>query len=163
MARGIPLNTAGVKIGYCVETTAGTRPVTGYKQIHDIKEVPDFNPEPEAHETTDLEATEYKTYVAGLKDVGGALGFTANFTQELQTAWKAIISAYETAKTSTLGMYFVIEHPGLADAVYFRGEPSAMGIPAMSANSVLETTLYITPTGEPTWATKPTEWVGGKA
>lgn len=156
MPRGIPLNTAGVKIGYCVESTAGTRPTSGYTQIHDIKEVPDFNPEPEAHETTDLEATDYKTYVPGLKDVGGALGFLANFTQELQTAWDGILSAYNTAKASQKGMYFVIQHPSLEKAVFFRGEPSPMGLPSMSANSVLETTIYITPTGEPEWATAPT-------
>ena len=119
MARGIPLNTAGVKIGYCVETTAGTRPVTGYKQIHDIKEVPDFNPEPETIEATDLEETEYKFYVAGLKDVGGALGFLANFTQTLQTQWESIVSAYNTAIADNKRMWFEISHPKLEKSVFF--------------------------------------------
>ena len=152
MARGIALSTAGVAIKYAVEATAGTRPTTGYVQIHDIKEVPDFNPEPETIEATDLEETEYKFYVAGLKDVGGALGFLANFTNELQAQWKGIVEAYETAFASGKRMWFEIKHPKLTKAVYFTGEPASMGLPGMSVNSVLETTLYITPTSAPIWA-----------
>lgn len=152
MARGVALSTAGVTIGYAVESTKGTRPTTGYTTIHDIKEVPDFNPEPETLEATDLEETEYKFYVAGLKDVGGALGFLANFTQELQTQWDTIVSAHK-ALTEGKRMWFEIKHPKLTKSVFFPGEPAAMGLPSMSVSSVLETTLYITPVGAPVWET----------
>ena len=47
--------------------------------------------------------------------------------------------------------------PGLTKALYFTGQPSAMGMPAMEVSAVLETTLYITPTGAPQWAAKPTD------
>lgn len=154
MARGVALSTAGVTIGYAVETEAGTRPTAGYTQIPDIKEVPDFNPEPESHEATDLEETEYKFYVAGLKDVGGALGFLANFTEKLQTEWEALVTAYATAATSGKGVWFQIKHPKLAKALFFKGEPAAMGLPGMSVNGVLETTVYITPNNAPAWETK---------
>lgn len=157
MARGIALSTAGVTIGYAVEATKETRPTSGYTQIPDIKETPDFNPEPETHETTDLEQTEYKTYVAGLKDVGGALGFTANFTQKLQDVWETLVGEYETARAEGKRVWFEIKHPKLDKSVYFAGEPSRMGLPAMSANSVLETTVYITPNDEPVWDTKSTD------
>lgn len=156
MARGIALSTAGVAIKYAVEETANTRPTKGYTQIHDIKEVPDFNPEPETIEATDLEETEYKFYVAGLKDVGGALGFLANFTQALQTHWGEIVAAYNTGIASGKRMWFTIEHPKLEKAVFFTGEPSPMGLPSMSVNGILETTLYITPTNSPAWETKAT-------
>ena len=153
---GIALTTAGVTLGYAVETQAGTRPSTGYTVIHDIKEIPDFNPEPESLETTDLEATEYKTYTEGLKDVGGALGFLANFTQDLQTAWDALVTAAAEAEKNSKKTWFEIKHPKLTDSVFFTGKPSKMGLPSMSVNSVLETTVYITPTGEPQWDTKTT-------
>jgi hypothetical protein len=153
---GIVLTTAGVTIGYAVETEKGVRPVSGYTVIHDLKEVPDFNPEPEGIESTDLEATEYKTYVDGLKDMGGALGFLANFTQDLQTAWDALVTAYDNAAKENKHTWFEIKHPGLAKSVFFRGKPSKMGLPSMSVNSILETTVYITPTGEPVWETKST-------
>lgn len=152
--RGIALSTAGVSIGYCVETTANTRPTTGYTLIPDIKEIPDFNPEPETMEATDLEETEYKFYVAGLKDVGGALGFLANFTEKLQTEWGTLVEEYNTALAAGLRVWFEIKHPKLPKSVYFTGEPAAMGLPAMSVNAVLETSVYITPTNAPAWEDK---------
>lgn len=154
MARGIALSTAGVTINYAVETEKETRPTTGYIQIPDIKEVPDFNPEPETHEATDLEETEYKFYVAGLKDVGGALGFLANFTEKLQTEWEGIVEQYNTATASGKRVWFEIKHPKLPKALYFTGEPSPMGLPSMAPNGILETTVYITPTNSPKWETK---------
>ena len=154
MARGIALSTAGVTINYAVETEKETRPTTGYTQIPDIKEVPDFNPEPETHEATDLEETEYKFYVAGLKDVGGALGFLANFTEKLQTEWDGIVEQYNTAVAAGKRVWFEIKHPKLPKALYFTGEPSPMGLPSMAPNGILETTIYITPTNSPKWETK---------
>lgn len=154
MARGIALSTAGVTINYAVETQVETRPTTGYIQIPDIKEVPDFNPEPETHEATDLEETEYKFYVAGLKDVGGALGFLANFTEKLQTEWEGIVEQYNTATAAGKRVWFEIKHPKLPKALYFTGEPSPMGLPSMAPNGILETTIYITPTNSPKWETK---------
>lgn len=154
--RGIALSTAGVTVGYAVETTLNTRPTTGYTIIPDIKEIPDFNPEPETIEATDLEETEYKFYVAGLKDVGGALGFTANFTQKLQNEWNDLVDEYETALAANKRVWFEIKHPDLAESVFFPGEPARMGLPSMSVSSILETTLYITPTGSPEWNTKST-------
>ena len=156
MARGIALSTAGVTIGYAVETTAETRPTSGYTQIPDIKEVPDFNPEPETHEATDLEETEYKFYVAGLKDVGGALAFLANFTEKLQTEWGGIVDAYNEAVAEGKRMWFEIKHPKLPKSVFFTGEPASMGLPGMTPNGVLETNVYITPTSAPIWETKST-------
>lgn len=156
MARGIALSTAGVAIKYAVETEKDKRPTTGYIRIHDIKSVPDFNPSPETIESTDLEQTEYKTYVAGLKDVGGALEFTANFTQTLQTQWAEIVTAYKAALAENKRMWFEIAHPNLEKAVYFAGEPAAMGLPSMSVSSILETTLYITPLDAPIWEAKST-------
>lgn len=153
--RGIPLSTAGVTVGYAIETTENTRPTAGYKAIPDIKEIPDYNPEPETHEATDLEETEYKFYVEGLKDVGGALGFLANFTSKLQSEWGGIVTAYEAAEKENKRMWFMIQHPKLPEAVFFPGQPSKMGLPGMSVNGILETTLYITPQGAPEWAAKP--------
>ncbi len=153
---GIPLSTAGVTFGYAVETTKGTRPTTGYINIPDVKEVPEMNPEPETLETTTLAETEFKTYIEGLKDLGGALSFLANYTTELETVWSALVEAYKTAKVAGLSVWYEVKHPGLEKSVFFTGQPSAMGLPAMGINAVLETNLYITPTNAPIWETKST-------
>ena len=106
----IAMSTAGVTVNYAVEATAGTRPTMGYIQIPNIKSVPEMNPSPETLETTDLSQTEFKTYVEGLKDLGGALAFLANFTTDLETAWNALVDAYKAAKEEGKSVWFEIKH-----------------------------------------------------
>ena len=154
---GIAISTAGVTFGYAVEATKGTRPVSGYNVIPDIKEIPEMNPEPETLETTTLAATEFKTYIEGLKDLGGALSFLANYTTELETAWGELVDEYKTAAEAGKAVWFEVKHPKLSKSVFFTGQPSAMGLPAMAVGNVLETNLYITPTNAPAWEAKSTD------
>ncbi len=154
---GIAISTAGVTFGYAVETTKGTRPTTGYSVIPDIKEIPEMNPEPETLETTVLSETEFKTYIEGLKDLGGALSFLANYTTELEGVWADLVAAYKEASEEDKSVWFEVKHPKLDKSVFFTGQPSAMGLPAMAVGNVLETNLYITPTNAPAWETKSTE------
>lgn len=152
----IDLSTIGVQLHYCVETTKGQRPTTGYTRIYGIKSTPSLNPSPDALETTTLDELEYKTYVDGLKDLGGALEFTFNLTEDLVTKWEALITAYQAGKVDGKKTWFCILVPGLTQAFYFPGNPSAMGLPETAVNSVLEITNYITPVGAPVKAAKPT-------
>ena len=152
----INLSTAGVTLQYAVETTAGVRPTSGYTKLHGLKSTPSLNPAPETIESTTLDETEWKTYVSGLKDLGGALEFTFNLTQNLINEWDALMTAYETAKANNKNTWFTVVIPGLEKSVYFIGEPSAMGLPETSVSSILEITNYITPTGAPEHYTKPT-------
>lgn len=152
----INLASAGVSLNYAVETTAGTKPPTGYTKISGMKSIPSLNPAPENMESTTLDATEYKTYIAGLKDTGGALAFKANLSEALIDSWDTVLSDYNTAKAANKSMWFCVVIPGLAKGVYFTGEPSKQGLPAIEVGAVLETELFITPTNEPKWETKPT-------
>ena len=151
----INLSTAGIKLRYAVESTKGTRPTSGYTALTGAKTTPSLNPSPETLETTTLDELEWKTYIDGLKDLGGALEFTFNLTQELVEQWDALMTAYETAKAAEKATWFMIDIPGLTKAFYFTGNPSAMGIPETSVNSVLEITNYITPTNAPASYDKP--------
>lgn len=157
MGDPINLSTAGIHLKYAVEATAGTRPTSKYIDLLGVKSTPSLNPAPETLETTDLNQTEYKTYVDGLKDLGGALEFTFNLTQALIDAWDELMTAYEAAKATGKSVWFLIDIPGLTEGWYFRGNPSALGLPETSVNSVLETVTYITPTAAPLQAAKPTE------
>lgn len=156
----INLSTLGIQLGYAVETTSGTKPASGYVELEGVKSTPSLNPSPETIETTTLNEREYKTYVDGLKDLGGALEFNFNLTEALIDAWGTLMTAYETGKRSDLATWFVICVPGLSKAYYFTGNPSEMGLPETSVNAVLEITNYITPTGAPETDDKPTDsWV----
>ena len=153
----INLSTAGVKLAYAVEETKGTRPTSGYTRIYGVKSTPSLNAAPDTLETTTLDETEYKTYIDGLKDLGGALEFTFNLTEELIGTWDELMTAYEAGKVAGKATWFTIVIPGLSESFYFTGNPSAMGLPETSVNAVLEITNYITPTNAPEKFAKPTD------
>ena len=153
---GIQLSTAGVRVYYAVEEAIGVRPTDGWAEITEIKSVPELNPEPDNLETTTLAETEWRTFIPGLKDPGGALSFTANLTEVSMAEWEDVVAAYETGAATNLRTWFVIVIPGLTKSLYFTGQPTPMGMPAMEVSAVLETNLYITPTNAPAWDTKPT-------
>lgn len=153
---GIQLSTAGVRVYYAVEESVGVRPTDGWAEITEIKSVPELNPEPDNLETTTLAETEWRTFIPGLKDPGGALSFTANLTEVSMAEWEDVVEAYETGAATNLRTWFVIVIPGLTKSLYFTGQPTPMGMPAMEVSAVLETNLYITPTNAPAWDTKPT-------
>lgn len=152
------LSTIGVHLYYGVEETAGTRPTakSAYTELVGIKSIPSLNPQPDNLETTTLNETEYKTYIPGLKDLGGSLEFTFNMSQDLKDTWDALITADAAAKAAQKATWFYIEVPGLTEGLYFTGEPSPMGLPEMGVNALLEVSNSITVTGEPEWDAKPT-------
>lgn len=149
------LSTAGMSLQYAVEITAGTRPTSGYKTIPEIKSMPSFNPAPSTIDSTTLAETEYMTYVKGLKDLGGALEYGANLTEDLIDFWDELMDAYETASASGLAMWFAVVHPELTKATYYVGEPAPIGFNEATVGSMAETTLYITPNSAPIMEDKP--------
>ena len=140
----LEFSTAGVTLGYCVETTAGTRPTASYTNIPSVKAVPDFNPEPSNLDVTDLSDTIWKRYIAGLKDPGGALSFTVNLTAAFKTAWETMMTAYSTGLASGYATWFEVKVPNFY-SLYFSGIPSELGMAAMNVDAVLEDNVYITP------------------
>lgn len=154
----INLSTAGIHLYYAVEKSKGTRPEAkaDYKDLLGVKSTPDLNPAPDTLETTTLNETEWKTYIDGLKDMGGALEFTFNLTQELVELWDELMEDYESAKKTGLATWFLIDIPGLEEGFFFPGNPSSMGLPAAEVSSVLEITNRITPIGAPVREAKPT-------
>ena len=156
MPAAIDLSTAGVSLNYAVETTSGTRPTTGYTKLTGIKAIPDINPEPGSLETTTLDALMWRTYIAGLKDPGGALAFTANMTQQFATEWETLVTEANEGKETNLRTWFAIVVPGLTDAFYFAAEVSELGLSAIEVDSVLEIEPYLTPVEIHGWDTAPT-------
>lgn len=150
------LSTIGVHLKYAVEATAGTRPTSGYIDLVGVKSIPALTSAPDNLETTTLNETEYKTYIPGLKDLGGALSFTFNLSQDLKDAWDTLVTAYNTGVAANKETWFEVVVPGLTESLFFKGVPSPMGLPEMGVNSVAEVENSITPTNAPIWATKST-------
>lgn len=146
----LELSTAGISLKYAVESVAGTRPTSGYTAIPGVKSIPSFNPEPNNLEVTDLQDAEWKRYIPGLKDPGGAIGITVNHYSAFRTAWETMLSAYATGKAADKALWIEIAIPG-EDSFYFGAVPSALGFNGAEVDSVLENVAYLTPNTAPLW------------
>jgi len=138
------LSTAGIQIGYAVETTAGTRPST-FTAIPNVKTIGDMNPEPSTYEVTDLSDTEWKRYIGALKDIGGSVSLTVNITQAFITAWEGIVTAATTGIASNKACWFQVTVPNVTEKFYFAGMPASLGLPQIETDAVFEGDVYITP------------------
>lgn len=151
-------STLGMRVYYSVEATSGTRPTaaSAYTEIVGIKDIPGIGEEASAIDVTPLSETEFRSYVAGLKDSGGTITFTANNTDAFQTAWTTLVSAYETGIAADKNTWFCIVHPNLANAFYFTGEPVNLGLSAASVNEALNAGANVIAGKVEGWAAKPT-------
>lgn len=148
---GTPLSSIGVKIGYASGTTSSIP--TTFTHIPDMKSTPDLSVAPNTADATTFDNQEYTTYVELLKDLGGALSFNANLTDAFKTAWGAAVTA-----AGTTGCWFIIDIPGITESIVFFGMPSDLGLPALTANSLMEVTVSVTPYSEPEWETVANPW-----
>lgn len=151
------LSTAGITLQYAVETVAGVRPTEGYTEIPQVKSLPDQNQEPSTHQTTPLSATKQHSYIPALQDPGGAMAHLANLNNEFFDAWEAMCDEYETASATGLKMWFMVLVPGLAKAWYYPAIPTRVAFGGAEVDSVLEINGYLTSSGDPLWAEKPTD------
>ena len=151
------VSTAGMKLAYCVETTAGTMPTASYTMIPEVTSAPSMFVAPNTADVTPLDETEMVQYIPLLKDFGGALEYGCNWNDSVDTAWNTTcVEAYETAQASDKAMWFALVHPELAKCVLFKGQPLPAGPDEVSANSPLTATLRIVPLGGWTYTAKPT-------
>ena len=150
----LEFNTIGVKLGYCVEASAGSRPTSGYVNIPDIKNLPSMDLNPSKLEVTNL-VDKYKRYVNGVMDAGDDVAITANLTANLKTIWASLVAAANSAWTSGKSTWFEISIPNF-DSFYFAGIPTEMGVSELGVDAVAEASLHIIPNQIAGWATAST-------
>lgn len=144
--------TAGVKFKWAAGTGSDTPPTT-WTHIPGFTDIPEVGGEAETFETTTLDNLEYKTYITGLKDLGGALGLTTNDSPEFREAWGNFV----TASKSENGAWAAIEVPApINQHMVFKAEGTPLGFGGAAINGVLTTTAYVTPLNEPEWQDIPT-------
>lgn len=148
----LELSTAGVEVRYCVESTKGSRPTSGYTKLSNIKSTPDYNAEPSALDVTDFADLVWKRSIPGLKDAGSSVAFGANLTKTFMSGWASCVSAAETGKASELSTWFEIYIPNLGDSFFFAGMPVELGLSAMEVDAVVEASAYIVPNKILGWA-----------
>lgn len=144
------VSTAGMLVKYAAETTAGTRPTSGYTLIPGVKAIPELWNDPNMLQSTPLSATKNHTYIAGLNDSGGAIALTVNDHKAFRDAWGDCLSAYATAAAAEKGFWFelVYQDGSDLDSFYFPGEPLPLGFGGAEVDSVLENNANIAPQGD---------------
>lgn len=149
----VDLSTAGIRVGFAIETTAGTMP-SAFTNIPKPKEIPDISPEPNGLDTSHLNipAGGYKTYTPGLRDMGSSLAITFGMSEVFAEAWNQMCDDAETALANGKKTWFTFYHPGRTKALFITGTPAKVYFPGASVDEAWDSTAYITPTGEPTLA-----------
>jgi len=142
---GFELSSAGITLRYAIEASVGVRPTSGYTILPGCKSIPDYNPEPNMLPVTDLSDEQFHRYIAGLRDIGGSVAFTFNDTDPLHDRWEQLIIDYEAARQNELAMWFAIVHRLRPKSFYFIGEPTPLGLSAITVDTVLEIDAYISP------------------
>lgn len=144
----VELSTAGMKVKYAVETTAGTRPTADYTMLHGVKSIPAIGSEVNALDSTPLDKR-WRTYVEGLHDAGGAINLTVNDYETFRTDWAALVTAYE-ALTGGKRLWIEIAYPPESDldSFYFPASPASLGFGGADVDSVLENTPSLLPHGD---------------
>ena len=147
----LPLLSAGMTVKWCVETTAGTRPTTGYTIMYGVKEIAAYNDAPNTAQTTDLLAYPNHTYIRALNSGNGVLSITANDYKTFRDCWAAMVSAYETAKASGKALWIEYAYPdgSSMNSYYYTAEPAELGFGGAQVDSVLENSAYLIMTGQP--------------
>lgn len=88
------LSTIGVKFGWAVETTAGTKP-TAFEWVERCSKIAGITLTKDKIDVTCFEDT-IKQYIGGVSDTGGDWNLNFNGSATFVTAWNALITAYET-------------------------------------------------------------------
>ena len=154
---GIPITTIGMKVSWCEETSAGTRPTTGYKVIHNLKEFPDTDVAPQTADATTFDQTKNTISVTLLQDLSGSMDITANLNTELFTEWEEMCDAYDTGKATGKKMWLALDLPDFEKSAFLPIEPSHItGFTGMNANSLAEQKLHFTVIGDKVMEADPT-------
>ena len=145
------ISSAGVKIYYAPESTAGTMPSTGFKQkatgatlnIADyVTGVSGLGADYDMLDVTPLSETDRHRFIRGLQNNDGSIELSANINPTSRADWGAIVDEY-AALTGGKALWFEFILPGDTDAIFVRGEPLPMRFPDVEAGTAVQGAVQI--------------------
>lgn len=130
------VSSLGVKFGYAAESTAGTRPTTGYEWVERCNSIGGYAANEQPIDSSALEDNMTR-YIPGRVDGGGTQSITFNRTNEVITALQAMLTVYATAKAANKGFWWTIWTPSMTKAEFIKGAPPvALPIAEKSQNAL---------------------------
>ena len=137
------LSTLGIKFGWGVETTAGTKPAS-FKQLTRINSIGGITIENEQIDASALEDL-VSRYIQGRGDTGGSFPVSVNATPETYAEWEEVIEAYNTAKETGKRIWFETIIPGFEEAEFVVAQPpTKIPSPEKTQNELLVVEMNLT-------------------
>lgn len=158
------ISTAGITIKYVAETSANTRPTSGYaekasgatlKIAEYVTGISGLTSDYDQYDVTPLAETRRRRFIKGLQANDGSLSLSCNINPTSRSDWNAIVSEY-TALTNGRGMWFEFTLPGDTQSVFFRGEPCEMGFPDVESAQAVQGAVQIIENEYSGWTSKST-------
>lgn len=145
------ISSAGVKIYYAAEETAGTRPSSGFAEkatgatlnIADyVTGISGLGADFDMLDITPLSETKRHRFIKGLQNNDGSISLNANINPTSRADWGAIVTEY-AALTGGKGMWFEFVMPDDTQGFFVRGEPLEMRFPDVEAGSAIQGAIQI--------------------
>lgn len=151
----LEITTVGAKVAYCWETTAGTMPTTGYTELPDVNEAPEFDLSLETIDASNI-TDKITRYVEGRQDPGGDASYTLNHTNAVITAWSGLVTTATTNYPLGKRLWWAYVYPDASDAYFWCGRPLALGSSGIQQNSLSTIPAHCAVNEIGGWKTKPT-------
>lgn len=148
-------STLGIKVYTAWESTAGTRPSSGFSLFSDeITAIPAFDNAPSGIDVTPLSETVTVRRIPGLKDNGEDFALTGNYNDADLTTWAGYVTTAATNIPLGKYLWIMIIVPGMTKAYYVCGTPVAQGLPSIDVNSAFQGEYHFVPYKDGGWDTK---------
>lgn len=137
------LSTLGVRLGYALETVAGTKP-TRLTWLTRVNAIGGISLETETIDASALEDMVERS-VPGRQSTGGTFPVTFNLTNEVVTELETMISTYKGRSNKSLRMWFEVYHPDMTKAFWIAAAPpSAIPLPDTEQNGLWTVEVQLT-------------------
>lgn len=129
------LSTIGIKFGWAVETTAGTKP-TSFTWIPRCNKIAGITVTRDKIDVTCFEDT-IKKYIAGVGDTGGDWTVNFNGSMKFVDRWNSLLAAYEEAAEKGLATWANVFIPGFG-SYFIKIEPGEIPMSDLESNNKLD-------------------------
>ena len=126
--------TVGARVKYAFESTAGTRPTSGYVTLPNVTEAPEVNMSLETIDVSDIQ-DKVSRYVPGRQDPGGEKTFTLNHTDAAIADWNTLVALADTYKDSGKRLWWEYRYPNATNSFFWCGTPKEIGNSGIQGNS----------------------------
>lgn len=144
-----PLSSIKLKVAVAVETTAGTKPTTGYYRIPMVTALPDMDWENDTIDVTSYDDEKNYRYIPGLRDTGGLLSLEANYSDYGIAMWDDIADKVSPENNPTgKSAWLLIQIDGATQKYLVPIIPVKTGIPDAPVNDKVSINFNFTVNGD---------------